>query len=147
MVDRQGFSHFYNLKEMNLWWQNLRLTSKEWESQFWDIIYRRDFTYLFIDNRYSFLLLLSANHLEREQERKQLIGYQFLLINIDSFSLKVVTFWVLIWSALGIVIIFYIPIIHYQNTQEDLPVEMCVCMRVQVCVLGMWQMERMGLSL
>lgn len=31
-VNSAGFSHFYNLKGMHLWWQNFRLCDKVWES-------------------------------------------------------------------------------------------------------------------
>lgn len=71
-VDKTGFSHFYNLKEMNLWWQNFRLSSKEWESQFCDVIYRKDFTYLFISNKlYTSFLLPSLKTTWEESGEEQ----------------------------------------------------------------------------
>lgn len=64
-VDKTGFSHFYNLKEMNLWWQNFRLSSNEWESQFCDVIYRKDFTYLLVT---SYILLFCFHSLKTTWE-------------------------------------------------------------------------------
>lgn len=100
MVDRRSVSLFYILKEMNLWSQNFRLSDKERESQLWDVVYRRGFSYLFINNRYSFLFPLSVNYLGKKWERKQLVRYQSHLINSDhkllSSSLKGVSFGVVI---------------------------------------------------
>lgn len=70
MVDRRIVSLFYILKEMNLWSQNFRLSDKERESQLWDVVYRRGFSYLFINNRYSFLFPLSVNYLGKKVGKK-----------------------------------------------------------------------------